>query len=346
MGRLSFHAKAHPLAMYQALESAKRTTGKEIVLVECGWHANEFIAKAFEDAARLACPSVRVMTLDGRKSSERQTAWAGADVFCSLSDNIQETFGIAPIEAMAAGLPVVVSDWDGYKDTVRDGVDGFRIPTSMPKVGLAGDLALRHALEVDTYDLYCGYTSSLVSVDIQATASAFERLFDSAELRHRMGDTARRRARETYDWKVVIRQYEALWARLSEIRRVQSSDLESLAYPWPTRADPFHGFASYPTGALTPQTQLALVDPDVETAANRVRSYQALAMVKFAQIVWPTQTELMLVLNAAVARTTDLVSGYKSGNELVQDIPEARRPHVFRSLSWLVKLGVLRIVTR
>ena len=28
---------------------------------------------------------------------------------------------------MAAGLPVVVSDWDGYRDTVRDGVDGFRI---------------------------------------------------------------------------------------------------------------------------------------------------------------------------------------------------------------------------
>jgi glycosyltransferase involved in cell wall biosynthesis len=345
MGRLSFHAKAHPLAMYQALESAKRTTGKEIVLVECGWHANEFIAKAFEDAARLACPSVRVVTLDGRKSSERQTAWAGADVFCSLSDNIQETFGIAPIEAMAAGLPVVVSDWDGSKDTVRDGVDGFRIPTSMPKVGLAGDLALRHALEVDTYDLYCGYTSSLVSVDIQATASAFERLFDSAELRHRMGDAARRRARETYDWKVVIRQYEALWARLSEIRCVQSSDLESLAYPWPTRADPFYGFASYPTSALTPQTHLALVDPDVETAANRLRSYQALAMVKFAQIVWPTQTELMSVLNAAVASAADLVPGHKSGNELVQDIHEARRPHVFRSLSWLVKLGILRIVT-
>jgi glycosyltransferase involved in cell wall biosynthesis len=33
---------------------------------------------------------------------------------------------------MAAGIPVVVSDWDGYKDTVRDGVDGFRIPTFKP----------------------------------------------------------------------------------------------------------------------------------------------------------------------------------------------------------------------
>jgi glycosyltransferase involved in cell wall biosynthesis len=345
MGRLSFHAKAHPLAMYQALESAKRATGKEIVLVECGWHANEFIAKAFAEAARLACPSVRVVTLDGRKSPDRQTAWAGADVFCSLSDNIQETFGIAPIEAMAAGLPVVVSDWDGYKDTVRDGVDGFRIPTSMPQMGLARDLALRHALEVDTYDHYCGYTSSLVSVDVQAAALAFERLFNSEELRHRMGNAARRRAIETYDWKVIIGEYEALWANLSEIRCAQSGNFEQLDHPWPTRADPFYAFASYPSAALTPQTLLALVDPDVETAANRLRSYQSLAMVRFAQIIWPTQAELMLVLNAAAPTATDRASANKSGMELVQDIPEARRPHVFRSLSWLVKLGVLRIIT-
>jgi hypothetical protein len=51
MGRLSFHAKAHPLAMYQALEAAATATGKNVVLVECGWHANEFIEKAYADAA-------------------------------------------------------------------------------------------------------------------------------------------------------------------------------------------------------------------------------------------------------------------------------------------------------
>lgn len=138
MGRLSFHAKAHPLAMYQALEAAAQATGKQVVLVECGWHANEFIAQAYADAAHLACPSVRMVTLDGRNPDNRQTAWAGADVCCSLSDNIQETFGIVPIEAMAAGIPVVVADWDGYKDTVRDGIDGFRIPTLMPGAGLGG----------------------------------------------------------------------------------------------------------------------------------------------------------------------------------------------------------------
>ena len=33
-------------------------------------------------------------------------------MFVSLSDNIQETFGLTPIEGMASGLPLIVSDAD------------------------------------------------------------------------------------------------------------------------------------------------------------------------------------------------------------------------------------------
>ena len=55
----------------------------------------------------------------------------------SLSDNMQETFGLTPIEAMAAGLPSVVSDWDGYRDTVQHREHGFRIPTLAPPPALA-----------------------------------------------------------------------------------------------------------------------------------------------------------------------------------------------------------------
>ncbi len=132
-----------------------------------------------------------MVTLDGRSPEARETAWAAADLFCSLSDNIQETFGIVPVEAMAAGLPVVVTDWDGYKDTVRNGIDGFRIPTLTPGPGLAGDLAHRHALEIDTYDMYCGHSSSLVAVHAQKLTHAFTELFQSPHLRKRMGDAGR-----------------------------------------------------------------------------------------------------------------------------------------------------------
>lgn len=339
-GRLSFHAKAHPLAMYQALERAVATlsAGQKVVLVECGWHANEYIAKAYADAAQAACPSVRVVTLDGRKAEDRQTAWASADVFCSLSDNIQETFGIVPIEAMAAGIPVVAADWDGYKDTVRDGIDGFRISTLMPGAGLGGDLALRHALEIDTYDMYCGHTCSLVAVDVEAAAQAFARLFASAGLCKQMGASGRKRAQEVYDWSVIIPQYEALWAQLTETRKAQAGNLRPLPHPWPARLDPFHAFASYPAKTLTPQTVLALVDTDINTARKRLADYRQLAMVNFAKAVLPSEEEVLAILEATVSRP-------KTAAELIQPIPAERQAFVFRALVWLVKLDILKVCT-
>jgi len=341
-GRLSFHAKAHPLAMYQALQRASAATGREVVLVECGWHANDSIRKSFAAAAALACPDVRVLTLDGRAAADRQNAWASADIFCSLSDNIQETFGIVPIEAMAAGLPVVVSDWDGYRDTVRDGVDGFRVPTLMPAAGLGGDLAIRHAVEQDSYDMYCGHTSTLVAVDVEATAQAFARLFASAELRARMGEAGRQRAREVYDWRVVIGQYEALWAQLAEIRRAQPVGPDglpgatSLRHPWPSRADPFHLFAAYPTRTLTETLVLALADPDLAANASALAGWRGLAMVNYAKLVLPDEAELRVVLEAAAA-------GPRAARELVAGIAPERQAFVYRALAWLLKLGVLKV---
>ena len=341
MGRLSFHAKAHPLAMYQALEKAAKQlagSGKKIVLVECGWHANDFIDKAYQEAAAKACPSVRVVTLDGRQASARQTAWAGADVFCSLSDNIQETFGIVPIEAMAAGLPVVVADWDGYKDTVRHGVDGFRISTCMPEAGLGTDLALRHALEVDTYDMYCGHSCSLVSVDIEATAQAFIQLFESSELRQRMGQAGKQRAQQLYDWRVIIAQYEALWQEQTRLRlAAQTSNQIALPpHAWPARMDPFFAFESYPTQTLKPTSMLALADASATEALLRVNQYKTLAMVNFAKLVLPTDAEIAHVLNAAAHAPC-------SAQALIQEIEPSRQAFVMRSLVWLLKLGVLRL---
>jgi starch synthase len=336
VGRLSFHAKAHPLAMYQALEIAQRQSGKEVVLIECGWHANEFIKNAYADAARLACPSVRVVNLDGRLAEAREIAWAGADVFCSLSDNIQETFGITPLEAMAASLPVVISDWDGYKDTVRDGVDGFRIPSLMPRPGLGTDLAQRHALQLDNYDMYCGHSCMMVAVDVQAAALALGRLFDSAALRQQMGRAGRERVVALYDWAVIIPQYEALWAQLNAARAAAQPSQQP-AQPWPARLDPFLAFASYPTQTLGEEAMLALVDTNAGQAQQRLATYRQLAMVNFAKAVLPTEAEIAQVLQASAA-------GPRPARELVAALPEARRAFVFRSLTWLVKLNLLRVL--
>ena len=346
-GRLSFHAKAHPLAMYQALERAAQATGKEVILVECGWHANEHIGKAFAAGAQMASPSVRVLTLDGRVAGNRETAWASADVFCSLSDNIQETFGIVPIEAMAAGLPVVVSDWDGYKDTVRDGVDGFRIPTIAPGPGLAGDLAHRHALEIDTYDRYCGYSSSLVAVHAEKLTNAFVELFKSPELRKKMGEAGRLRAAEDYDWRTIIPRYEALWGEQTEIRlaakraREEGTDGakgKSVGSVWPARLDPTIGFANYPTQHLTLTSQLTLAEPSADSALAKLAQYKELAMVNHAHFVFPTDDEVKSVFEAGESSLPESCSA----EALLVGISAQRRPYVLRGLAWLCKLGLLQ----
>ena len=47
---------------------------------------------------------------------------------------------------MTAGLACVVSDWDGYRDTVVDGETGIRIPTWMPGAGTGAALADAYAV--------------------------------------------------------------------------------------------------------------------------------------------------------------------------------------------------------
>jgi hypothetical protein len=211
----------------------------------------------------------------------------------------------------------------------------------MPQAGLGGDLALRHALEIDTYDMYCGHTCSLVAVDVQATAAALTRLFNSPELRRQMGEAGRKRAVEVYDWKPIIGQYEALWAKQTELRLATKAEedknaVKPLTHPWPARMDPFHAFATYPTQALTPQTLLALVDTNFEVAVQRALAYRQLAMVDFAKVILPSEVEIRAVLQTATPTGAAL--------EWVQAIPDDRRAFVFRALVWLVKLSVLKVV--
>ena len=261
VGRLSFHAKAHPTPMYIALENAARQTGRKVHLIQSGWFANDSIANAFKEGADALCPSINMIYLDGRQPDIRKEIWFAADVFTSLSDNIQETFGLTPIEAMAAGLPVVVTDWDGYRDTVRHGVDGFTVPTMAPPPGFARDLALRFEMDIDNYDIYIGNTSHTVSVDIAATSRAYAALMDDAELRQRMGEAGKKRAKDVYDWKHVIAAYMDLWQELAILRQnVDEVVRKAPDRPAnPSRDDPFSFFSSYPTTTIRADDHICLL---------------------------------------------------------------------------------------
>ncbi len=334
LGRLSFHAKANPLPMFLALQHAAGTSGRPIHLLLAGWFANEAIEKAFREGAAQFCPAVRLQVLDGRQDEVRRKVWQAADVFVSLADNIQETFGLTPVEAMAAGLPCVVSDWDGYRGTVRDGEDGFRIPTRMPPPGLGADLAARHADGIDDYDRYIGQAGLFVAVDVAAAREACARLAADPELRRRLGENGRRRALEVFDWRVVVAGYEALWRELAERRAAASAAPPTAPRAQPRRADPYWLFAAYPSGVIDAGTRLRPAEGAHREALARLA---ASPLVNYGMGLLPAVEELAEVLEA-VRRRPGIVAA-----DCLAAFPAARRPLLLRGLAWLNKVGLLAV---
>lgn len=331
VGRLSFHAKAHPLPLYLALEEAVRRTSKPVLLALAGWFANDAIRAEFMAGARQFCPSVRLALLDGRVADIRRRVWFAADIFTSLADNIQETFGLTPIEAMAAGLPVVVSDWNGYRDTVRQGIDGVRVSTVLAPPGAGEELALRYAAGADTYDFYVGAASQCAAVDVGACADAFERLFVDAGLRRRMGEAGRAHARADFDWRVIVRRYQELWHELGERRRAAHPPAGDCPR-YPLRDDPFAVFGHYATRQLTPDAIVAAAPG----AAARLEIVNRAAMMNFAASLLATSEEaghLLALLSRGPCHVEALLS----------DCPPERRHAWQRTLAWMLKGGIVEL---
>lgn len=153
--------------------------------------------------------------IEPNPDGDRKREWfAAADIFVAVSDNLQETFGIAIAEAMAAGLPVVAADWDGHRELVSDGETGFLIPTTMPRLGPALDMLNSSRSWLGDYAL-----AMTTAIDLGDLTRQLGRLVANPELRRRMGDEARRRAVRQFDWRVVVAAYEEVWtASLDQAR--------------------------------------------------------------------------------------------------------------------------------
>jgi glycosyltransferase involved in cell wall biosynthesis len=136
------------------------------------------------------------------------SVYAMADVFVSPCDNIQETFGLTLVEAMASRLPVVASDWSGYREIVDDGQTGYLVPTLSAPAGRQATAAA----------FYAGYRSSVGSaaqttaVNLDVLVDRMARLAVDEARRMTMGAQGRAAVERRYDWAVVIAAYEGIWA--------------------------------------------------------------------------------------------------------------------------------------
>ena len=97
------------------------------------------------------------------------------DIFVNCS--VQESFGVAIVEAMACQLPVVATDTEGFREVVVDGVTGYILKDREP----------------------------------ETMATALHKLLSNPDLCRQMGENGRKRVLEKYDWSKNVDVMEALF---------------------------------------------------------------------------------------------------------------------------------------
>ncbi|THD82075.1 MAG: glycosyltransferase [Phenylobacterium sp.] len=332
MGRFNVKGKMNPALMALALERAAKRTGKPIYWVNAGWATSAKEDEIYHGRTRELCPSVQYRSVDGRPPDVRFSIWSVADFFISFSDNIQETFGLTPTEAMAAGLPCVVTDWDGYKDTVREGEDGFRITTVAPSPGDGADLAYWFDNHLLTYDNYVGSAGQFTAIDYAQAEAAIVTLVQNPDVRRRMGEAAKARARQVFDWAAVIPQYQALWAE-QNARRLAAPPAPAVRDN-PLRPDPFTLFQSYPTHHLKTTTRVALAPGMTWEEGHRLLTHPLGSYSAFHR---PTLAEARQVIEFLSGRDSATVE------EVAAIVEPHRRPFVQRGVLWFARFGLITI---
>jgi len=223
LGRLSLFTKLDPWPTYAVLERVARQLEQRLVLIECGPDDHPSHHQGWQKLREL-CPSVRFLRLGGEQPVSEQIkyqALAAADVAISLVDNAQETFGLAVAEAMAAGLPVVASNWSGYRDLISDGCEGFLVDSRWADLTPALSVALgwQQFTGLQAYPAVSGAMAQLVQLDLEMAEAALLTLLINPRLAKAMGAAGAKKARQLFAPQVVMNAYEQLFEELTMRRR-------------------------------------------------------------------------------------------------------------------------------
>lgn len=253
IGRFSAYDKADLLPVFivykRILESNRN---REIKFIVAGHdRKNAPMLNVMKDYAKALGIESNIVFLEGHNLSERPYLYSCANVFISPIDNVQETFGLTPVEAMACGVPQVVSDWDGYKDSVDDGVTGYRIPTYWMKCD--GDITRNPMLPSESMHRSAIHHLTMaqsVALDLNYFMQCIQKLIDDPVLCKKMSANSLKKAREIYEWKELIPKYENLWVELKRIKNEYQNMKRDKCSPLLFAPHYCDFFADYPTRFL------------------------------------------------------------------------------------------------
>jgi D-inositol-3-phosphate glycosyltransferase len=333
LGRFSPWDKMDLAPLLEVFRELRRTSRRELLLVLAGSDPHGYAATVRRLAQELGLQA-DVQFLTNLSPFFPPLLYAAADIFISLSDNIQEMFGQTPVEAMAVGLPVIVSDWDGYRETVIHGETGFRVPTLWGQC----DADLCRLAPLVPYLEDHALLAQSVAVDPEKLFECLKLLTEDDRLRRRLGEAGRQRAVMEYDWSKVIRRYETLWEELSEHARTLPDQTEKhLSF---IRPDYIGAFGHFATRLLSPEMRLRLTQFGEQTLAGR----EPLRLSSPVASHFDTRALRQALALLRVAGRFRRSPTVRMVGEMLCERHGLLEPAAQRHILWLMKYGLVALV--
>ncbi|MFA0733403.1 MAG: hypothetical protein BKPUNTRY_002973 [Candidatus Fervidibacter sp.] len=212
MGRIDPASKSDVIPLLIAFQRVAQKHADQVLLLLVGPITDIYRGKVDEVIRELGLQG-KVLLRTGIPKVNVPLYYSAADIFISLSDTLQENFGLTPLEAMASGLPVVVSDWAGYRELVVHGETGFKVPTMWGESDeTLCDLAPFYDWSSDHF-----YVGQTVAAKPEAVAHFLDLLVSNEPLRQEIGKRARQHVLSHYHWRNIVRQFWELWSTLREV---------------------------------------------------------------------------------------------------------------------------------
>lgn len=247
---------------------------------------------------------------------DKPDVFAMSDILVSPVDNTQETFGLSLLEAMAAGLPVVASRFDGYKDLVEDGVDGWLVDTWW-----SGQDPMEEWFDLMDPDISQLFQSQGMAVNLEQLGDRLLQLIHDPIRRAEMGRAGRAKVERTYRWARVIPRYQEAWSRLRA--EAGGADPGGSATANPYCLGPGRLFTGYASNLLEPGTVVQAADGLLDES--------------------PYSETAGLLEPALCTRVLQLAEQPVCVEELVETAADGT-PRGWFAVQWLLKYGFLRLV--
>ena len=213
---------------------------KELMLIVAGANESDYSSTLRDYARSIGLSDKSFCIMSNISDIDKTRILPACDIFVSPADSLQESFGLTPIEAMSCGLPQLVSDWDGYRDTVEHGVTGFRAPTFWMRCH--ENLQDTGVVNTWMYDHLC--LAGSTAIDMEAFRGYLKTLVTNDDLRARMSKNSRERAVSLFSMMRLAQSYSELWSDVQQQMENSKSITQLGPVDRPFYDDWFENYAS------------------------------------------------------------------------------------------------------